>query len=105
MIEIFRDVSSVRVGHFQSVLEEQGISTFIRNNNLSVVEVPIPVFYPALCIMNEEDHERAIQILREIIQREQSNDVIPEIYCPSCNETNPANFETCWSCEGELNPN
>ncbi len=104
MIEIFRDISSVRVGHFQSVLEEQGISTFIRNNNLSVVEIPIPVFYPALCIMNEEDLEKALQILREIIQNEQSQTEIPDVNCPSCNESNPANFETCWSCEGNLIP-
>ena len=102
MIEIFRDVSSVRVGHFQSVLEEQGIPTFIRNNNLSVVEVPIPVFYPALCIMNDEDHDRAIQILNDIIQLEQSQTEIPDVNCPHCEETNPANFETCWSCEGNL---
>ena len=102
MIEIFRHVSSVKVGHYQSVLEAQGIATFLRNNNLSVVEVQIPKFYPALCVVNEEDHEKALEILKEIIKLEQTEINSPDVNCPQCNESNPANFETCWSCTGEL---
>ena len=102
MIEIFRNVSPVKVGHFQSVLEEQGIATLFRNNNLSVVEATIPAFYPALCIMNEEDHEKALSILKEIIKLEETEINSPDVNCPQCNESNPANFETCWSCSGEL---
>jgi len=99
MIEIFRDISPVKVGYYQSVLEEQGIQTFVRNDNLALTEVPIPVFYPALCVSNDEDHERAIELLQETIKKEQAEIHNPDITCPKCQEQNPATFETCWSCE------
>lgn len=102
MVEIFRDISSLKVGRYQSILEEQGIQTFIRNENLALTEVPIPVFYPALCVMNDEDHKKAMSILQEIIKKEHTEIDSPDINCPSCHQPNPANFETCWSCSEAL---
>ena len=102
MIEIFRDISPVKVGYYQSVLEEQGIQTFVRNENLALTEVPIPVFYPALCILNDEDYEHAIKILQETMKKEQAEAHTPDITCPKCKEENPASFETCWSCSEDI---
>jgi hypothetical protein len=102
MIEIFRHANLIKVSLYQRKLEEQGIATLIRNETIAMTEISIPVFYPNLCIMNEEDHERALEILKEVIRLEQIESSAPDISCPSCNEMNPANFETCWSCAGEL---
>ncbi|MFT5904772.1 MAG: hypothetical protein ACI9E1_000358 [Cryomorphaceae bacterium] len=102
MIEIFRHANLIKVSLYQRALEEQGIATLIRNETIAMTEIPIPVFYPNLCIMNDEDHEKSLEILKEIIKREQTESEAPDINCPQCNESNPANFETCWSCSGEL---
>ena len=102
MIEIFRDANLIKVSLYQRKLEEQGIATLIKNETIAMTEIPIPVFYPALCIMNDEDHQRALEILKEVIELEQTESNAPEVSCPTCSEMNPANFETCWSCAGEL---
>lgn len=102
MIEIFRDASLIKVSLYQRKLEEQGIATLLKNESISMTEVQIPVFYPALCIMEDKDHKRALEILKEVIRIEETEITAPDINCPACNEMNPANFEVCWSCAGEL---
>lgn len=102
MIEIFRHANLIKVSLYQRKLEEQGIATIIRNESIAMTEIPIPVFYPALCIMHEEDHERAMEILKEVIRLEATEISKPDVNCPACSEMNPANFEVCWSCGSTL---
>ena len=103
MTEIFRDKSSVTVGHYKSILEDAGILVMVRNESLALTEVPIPVFFPALCVMNDEDEERAIKILRDYQAKEKEIATGENQVCSKCGETNPPNFEICWSCNSDLN--
>lgn len=105
MRELFRERDYTRVGYFQTVLEAEGIPTFVRNKDTTtfMTEIPIPEFYPALCIMNDEDYEDAVQILRDCIVKD-SESSQEEVACPKCQETNPGNFEVCWSCGTDLVP-
>ncbi|WP_309381307.1 putative signal transducing protein [Cerasicoccus frondis] len=65
MIEVFRDMSSARVGLYNSMLESAGIPTMVRNwNSITMTtEIPIPVMYPNICVFNEEDAETAREII------------------------------------------
>ncbi len=51
---------------YQSLLEAAGIATHVRNRDLVVMvtEVPIPEFFPALCVVNDGDYDRALEILK-----------------------------------------
>ena len=72
----------------------------IRNEYLTgsgVTEIPIPEFFPALCVMNDDDYVEAVAVIREHLNANQKNSDT-EITCASCGETNPGNFEICWSC-------
>ena len=101
MKELVRERALIRLSHYQAVLEGAGITTFIRNENVSNVEVPIPTFCPALCVVNDEDYDRAIELLRE--SDEQAKKASTEdCACPACGETNPRSFDLCWSCGAEL---
>ena len=110
MVEIYRDRDTVKVGYLKSLLESEGIPCFIKNDNLSIVEVPIPAFYPALNIVNVEDIPKARKILSELQEGDSILNTDPnkapvteeDIPCPHCAEENPANFGNCWSCCGEL---
>lgn len=103
MKELFRERDYTRVGYFQTVLEAEGIPTFVRNENTVtfMTEIPIPEFYPALCVVNDEDYTPALEILRKHVKEDETLSQ-QNVTCPSCGETNPANFETCWSCSGAL---
>ncbi|MES2475034.1 MAG: DUF2007 domain-containing protein [Verrucomicrobiota bacterium] len=100
MKELFREQDITRVSYYKAVLEDNGIATLIRNEYLTgsgLTEIPIPEFFPALCVMNDEDYVQAVAIIREHLTANQKNADI-EITCISCGETNPGNFEICWSC-------
>ena len=103
MKELFRERDYTRVGYFQTVLEAEGIPTFVRNENTVtfMTEIPIPEFYPALCVVNDEDYDAAIELLRKHVKEDE---VLSQqsVACPKCGESNPANFEICWSCSTAL---
>jgi hypothetical protein len=102
MKELFRERDLTQVGYCQSILEAEGIPTVIRNESLTgLTEFPIPDFFPALCVVDEADYDRAIQVLRERLARDEAESG-EEIPCAACGEVNPANFEVCWSCGGAV---
>ena len=104
MKELFREQDITRVSYFKGILEDQGIPTMIRNEYLTgsgLTEIPIPEFFPALCVMNDSDYAKAVALIREhLIPHGKNADI--EIKCLSCAEENPGNFEICWSCGREL---
>jgi hypothetical protein len=100
MKELFREQDIIRVNYFKGVLEDNEIPTLIRNEYLTcsgLSEIPIPEFFPALCVINDEDYAKAVTIIREHLTANPKNADI-EIACVSCGEANPGNFEICWSC-------
>lgn len=104
MRELFREQDRTRVAFYQGLVEAEGIPTFIRNQHLTcsgLTEIPIPEFFPALCVMDDEDYDKAVKIIRNHLTAE-SPDMDIEIPCPACGEMNPGNFAQCWSCEAPL---
>ena len=106
MKELFRDQDFTRVAFFQNFLEAEGIPTLIRNQHLTgsgLTEIPIPEFFPALCVMDDGDYDKAVEIIRAHLTNEDASSGT-EVPCPACGEINPGNFSQCWSCGAEIPP-
>lgn len=104
MKELFREPDFTKVSFYQALLENAGIPTLIRNQHLTasgLTEIPIPEFYPALCVMEDSDYDAAVGIIREALIESQKPPG-PDVTCPSCGETCPGNFSQCWNCGGLL---
>lgn len=103
MREVFTHQDFTRVGHFRSVLEEAGIVTFIRNEhtNHAMTGLPSHLFFPTLCVLNDDDYEKAMELLQPLHVPPPWS---PDWVCPTCAESNPGNFEFCWSCTMERVP-
>ncbi|WP_193213316.1 DUF2007 domain-containing protein [Luteolibacter marinus] len=101
MIELFRNQDKATVGHLQGLLESAGIATFVRNEDLSATAIAITEFAPALCVVDESDVERAVEIIRGYLASRPA-EVEEELTCPSCGETSPGTFAECWKCGGPL---
>lgn len=99
--EVFCDREPARVGYFRSVLENADILTYVRNEvtNTAVAEMPSGVFFPALCVVNDEDYDRAIALIIEV--RDGTPADLPEWTCASCSEAVPGGFDICWKCGAE----
>jgi len=85
------------VGYLQSILESQGIPTFIRNQFASSVmgEVPFVEVCPQLYILDEADLDRA----RRLLLLDQPDPIPAKAWvCPDCGVEVEAQFRQCWNC-------
>jgi hypothetical protein len=102
MKELIREADFNRIGLYRQLLESEGIQTFVRNENLSnLVATGIPLFYPALCVVNAEDEDRAWQLI-EAFEQAPPGDPNRNVRCGSCGEESPETFAQCWNCDGLL---
>ncbi len=78
---MYRDIDSAKVGLIDNILKESGIPTMLRNwTGSGITEVPIPVMYPNVCVMNRSDIARAREIIDEYFNADYSDQ--PEWTCP-----------------------
>jgi hypothetical protein len=108
MIEIFRHHDNATVGHLQNLLESEGIKTYYRNEYVSTAAIAVQEFTPALCILNDADLDRSVELIRNYIEALR-DEPVAEITCQECGESSPGTFATCWNCGASLtdepNPN
>jgi hypothetical protein len=97
MIKVFENFDFSRVGQMQSLLESQGIPTFVKNQFASSVmgEVPFVEVCPQLYILRETDLYRA----RQVMELDNPDPERTEAWiCPGCGVEIEAQFGACWSC-------
>jgi Putative prokaryotic signal transducing protein len=84
---------------FKSLLEEAGIPSLIRYEKLSVAAGEVPFVPPELWILNDEDYDRAKEIV-DAVQKAKIEPHDPWV-CPGCGETIEGQFTSCWQCGRE----
>jgi hypothetical protein len=99
MTEIFRNRDSAAIGHFQSLLEAEGIRTYLRDEYAA--STSFPEVTPALCIIEDADVERGVELIRAYIESSNSSPN-KEQTCPQCGEIVPGTFAVCWKCGAAL---
>lgn len=97
MIKVFENFDFSRVGQMQSLLEANGIRTFIRNQYGSSVMggVPFVEVVPQLFVLEDADVTRALELLKlDLPRAAEGGDWV----CPECGVDVDANFNRCWKC-------
>lgn len=97
MIKVYEDFNFSRVGQVQSLLEANGIRTFLRNEfGSSVVgELPFVEVIPQLFVLERTDVERAMSLIEtEMGGNEPGEDWV----CPDCGAAVDGHFSSCWKC-------
>ena len=105
MKELYRSSDTALLGYYQSILEDAGIPYFVRNEStqqavvggLIAAILPLPDFWPALCVVNDEDYPEALRLLRAARNTPPCTEA--EWKCPNCGEMVPGNFAACWNCD------
>jgi hypothetical protein len=98
MRDVFWSPDFTLINHYRGILEEAGIPSFIRDeSSLAALQVPPSTFsQQTLAVTNDEDYERARQMLQELIRTEPRD--APEWTCGTCGAAVPGNFDRCWHC-------
>jgi hypothetical protein len=98
MRDLLTSLDSTRLGFYKSILDEAGISCFIRNETTAqLANIFIMPLQPTLCLVNDDDYAQASALLRPHISPQACSS--EEWVCPGCKESNPASFELCWNCQ------
>ena len=99
MRKILEHIEFARVGHYQSILEGEGITAKIRNLGTSSGsgEIPFTEVYPELWVVEDAEYDRALKILEPYHDKETPEES-PWV-CPNCSEQLPGSFGQCWQCE------
>jgi hypothetical protein len=81
----------------RDILAMNGITAHVFNEHMSSIvgDVPPDVALPQVWLDDDDDHARALKVLREYGIRRNRSGVL---FCPACREENPATFEICWKC-------
>ncbi|MES2921585.1 MAG: DUF2007 domain-containing protein [Verrucomicrobiota bacterium] len=66
MTEVYRNRDSAKIGHLQSLLESEGIRTYLRDEYGA--STAFPEVTPALCILEEADVERGVELIRAYLE-------------------------------------
>lgn len=97
MHKVYENFDLSRVGRMQSLLESNGIATFVKNQYSSgaLGEIPFVEICPQLYVLEAGDVERALALLQVDLPREnQASDWV----CPECGIDIEGQFENCWKC-------
>ena len=94
---IFTDSNRFLVSNAKNIVENAGISVSLKNEYAAggAGELSAIDSWLELWVVNDEDSEKAIQLLESI----QDDDPSKEWVCTSCNEKNAGSFEICWNCQ------
>lgn len=85
----------------RQLLAHAGIEAHVFNENAQsgMGEIPFTHAWPEVWIERDADMKRAREIVRSF-ERPPVNGA--DVFCSTCRERNPGNFELCWSCGAAL---
>jgi hypothetical protein len=89
---VFSSFNQIAVHHARNLLENEGVSTHLRNAILSSAMGELP---PAECQAELWVHEDDVEAATEILQRQAAG---PDWICGACGETSGPQFTQCWRC-------
>ena len=101
MIKVFEDFDIALVGHYQSVLEANGIETFMKNQfgTSGAGELPFVEVVPQLWVLDEKRVDQARELIGTLRDQEGQNPASNEAWrCESCGTEQEGVFTHCWNC-------
>ena len=107
MRKIYEHADYAVIRYYQSILEDEGILTLVKNVGaaMGTGEIPFTEVYPELWVMNDSDYDRAEAMLAPLHhQGPPEATFLPVWTCASCGETVDGDFGECWNCGTERPP-
>jgi hypothetical protein len=99
VIKVFEDFDIALVGYYQSVLQADGIETFMKNQfgTSGAGELPFVEVIPQIWVLDDADVDKARSIILEL-QGSEEKELALAWDCPQCKEPQEAAFTNCWNC-------
>lgn len=102
MKQVYIATNPIDAHLIKGALESRQINAIVQGDFLWTVrgEVPIsPETCPSVWIINDDDYEKALDVLEDFKSQEIMDDAqIEEWKCANCDEINEGQFLECWQC-------
>lgn len=104
MRKIFSSQNAMIIHHMKNLLELEGITAFVRNENLTAAlgSIPATECWVELWILDANREAEARDIIRKEEEAEEQA-IKWDWRCPHCGEQIDGQFTDCWQC-GEPKP-
>jgi len=68
MRKVYYDQDATMVNYYAELLEGEGLKVMVKNleAQFAAGEVPFQTVYPEVWVMNDEDYDRAVELIREM---------------------------------------
>jgi len=101
MKKVFISQNLIEVEMRKEHLEQAGLRCMIKNQRSSGLagEIPFTEVFPELWVIQDEDSDRARQLLEEVLISLPSDQ--DTWVCVGCGERHEGQFATCWNCGRE----
>jgi hypothetical protein len=83
MRKVYEDQDMTMVGFYQSLLEDEGIETLVKNEyaQLAMGEIPFTQVYPELWVSDDSRYQDAVELIQKVRgSRLEKSSVEPEEY-------------------------
>lgn len=97
-VYIARDFAQAQI--IVGLLEQQMIPALVENYHQSSGLGELAVSFPEVWIRRQQDESRAMRVLEAFETAERTSPA--DRVCANCHEQNPASFDLCWQCGGDL---
>jgi len=96
---LYSNENNFLVNNIKNIIESHDINTFIKNefSQGAIGEISAIDSWPELWVTDEDDFERAIEILESLHNSIKGDNWV----CNHCSETNNPSFEICWNCQSD----
>jgi hypothetical protein len=101
VIRIYRAGTAAEAHLLVDELHQHRIETYVNNEASQGMLADIASSQPDVCLLDEQDWERAMVVVRQFAAAQQRDDK-GVLICPACKEESPSNFELCWRCRSPL---
>lgn len=97
MFKVYENFDITRVGAMQSLLEANGIQTYIQNyySSGALGEIPFVEICPQLYVLEESDVRKAKELLQVDLPKDKA---ASDWVCAECGIDIEGQFESCWKC-------
>ena len=106
MKQVYLAQDPIEANLLVDLLGAEGIEAVVQGEHLYAIRGIVPMSYPTVWVVDDDDYEQARALALEFDQRQQAGgeqEPLDPWVCPACGEAIEGQFDQCWHC-GEDRP-
>jgi hypothetical protein len=101
MKQVYLAENPIEAHMVADLLQAEGIEAVVQGEHIFAVRGALPVSYPTVWVLDEDDYDRARQLALDYDHGSFVEQGREPWACPQCGERIEGHFDQCWHCGAE----